>query len=178
MANNSEFIALADAIMISVLNDDFSKTLQSDILNNLKEITFKPQNSMNITEIIDLYRSKFRENIGIETIKMLQADFLSGQAIGHYVHQKVRSNLNVGKIGALVKIHSKSNNNMEIVEEIANALARQAVALDDAKLNISSLLNSEYLFSSVGKVSEFINMKESIINSKISVLDLSYIKIK
>ena len=173
-------MTLADSIMDYVINNDVFKSSDTGLFNRLKDITLSAYNNMTILEIINLYRSKYRENIGIETIKVLQGDFLNGQIIGQYIHQKVGSNVNIGKIGALVKIQSKSKSNdkMEQLEEIANMLARQVVALGDKELNISSLLNSEYLFSSVGKVSDFIDKKESLIDSKISVLDLFYIKIK
>lgn len=171
-------MTLTDYIMDYVINNDDFDASDTGVLNRLKEIKLSAYNNMTIQEIINLYRSKYRENIGIETIKVLQGDFLNGQVIGQYIHQKVGSNVNVGKIGALVKIQSKSNDKMEQLEELTNMLARQVVALGDKELNISSLLNSEYLFTSAGKVSDFIDEKESLLNSKISVLDLFYIKIK
>ena len=64
------------------------------------------------------------------------------------------------------------------MNELSNALAKQAVALNDPDINLGKLMNSEYLFSSVGTVRDFIELKESVLNSKINVLDLIYVKIK
>jgi len=127
-------------------------------------------------EAIDLYRSKFRENIGIESIKILEADTSKFQAIGHYIHQKLGPS--AGKIGSLVKVESHADLKRESLEEIGDSLARQAVALGDSNLNMTKLLNSEYLFAPIGTVRNFIESLEEKLKTKITVLDLAYVKIK
>ena len=130
----------------------------------------------NAQEAIDLYRSKFRENIGIESIKILEADTSKFQAIGHYIHQKLGPS--AGKIGSLVKVESHADLKRESLEEIGDSLARQAVALGDSNLNMTKLLNSEYLFAPIGTVRNFIESLEEKLKTKITVLDLAYVKIK
>lgn len=127
-------------------------------------------------ESIDLYRSKFRENIGIESIKILEADISNFQAIGYYIHQKLGPS--TGKIGSLVKVGSHAEMKRESLEEIGDSLARQAVALGDSSLNMTKLLNSEYLFAPIGTVRNFIESLEEKLKTKITVLDLAYVKIK
>ena len=129
-----------------------------------------------IQEKINYFRSKFRENIGIETAHLIEMVPSKSQIIGHYIHQRFGSN--TGKIGSLVKIESDSVTDMIRLEEIGNSLSRQIVALSDPKINTSKLLNSEYLFAPIGTVRQFIEQCEEKLNSKISILDLTYVKIK
>jgi translation elongation factor EF-Ts len=130
----------------------------------------------NVQETIDLCRSKFRENIGIESIRILEADSSKYQAVGHYIHQKIGEN--AGKIGSLVKIESESAVKNITLEEIGNNLARQTVALGDTSINMSKLLSSEYLFAPIGTVRNFIESMEEKLNTKLSVLDMAHVKIK
>jgi hypothetical protein len=130
-----------------------------------------------IQDSLDICRSKFRENIGIESIKILEADKShKPQFIGHYIHQRIGAN--TGKIGSLVQIKAESGVKCSDLEDIGNSLARQAVALNNPNVDMSSLFNSEYLFSRVGTVRNFIESFEEKLNSKISVVDLAYVKIK
>lgn len=143
---------------------------------NWKTLNLPKPVDKNAQELINLYRSKLRENIGIESIKILEADSSKFQAIGHYIHQKLGPN--AGKIGSLVKVESHEDIKCDKLEDIGNSLARQAVALDDANLNMAKLLDSDYLFAPIGTVRNFIESLEEKLKSKITVLDLAYVKIK
>lgn len=133
-------------------------------------------NDQKIQEQLNYYRSKFRENIGIQSFLVFEIVSSNSEAVGHYIHQRIGDN--TGKIGSLVKIRSEKVSDTSILEEISNSLSRQIVGLGDPKLNIINLLNSEYLFSSIGTVRKFIELYEEKINSKINVLDMAYVKIK
>lgn len=134
--------------------------------------------SKTIDETINLYRSKFRENIGLESVKIFESenDRSKFQIIGHYLHQKL--GLNSGKIGSLIKIKIENGEHHNSVEELANLLARQVVALGDPQINIAKLMDSDYLFAPLGTVKNFIESLESKLKSKITVLDIDYVKIK
>lgn len=168
VAQNSEFINLADSILTAAVacsSGEFTALTSSQSSNKF------------IQESIDLYRSKFRENIGIESLKMFENDKPhKPHAIGHYIHKKVGPN--TGKIGSLIKIEAENEVKNSDLEDIANSLARQAVALNNPKVDMNSLINSEYLFSRIGTVRNFIESFEEKLNSKISVLDLAYVRIK
>lgn len=143
---------------------------------NWENIKIPGHANQTVKETIDLCRSKFRENIGIESIIILEADTSKYQAVGHYIHQKCGQNS--GKIGSLVKIESESGVENATLEEIGSNLARQTVALGETCVSTSKLLSSEYLFAPVGTVRNFIESMEEKLNAKISVLDLAYVKIK
>lgn len=143
---------------------------------NWKTLKLPKPVDKNTQEFLDLYRSKFRENIGIELIKIIETDSAKFQAIGHYIHQKLGQN--TGKIGSLVKIESHEDIKCDKLEEIGNSLARQAVAIGDVNLNMTKLLDSDYLFAPIGTVRNFIESLEEKLKSKITVLDLAYVKIK
>lgn len=143
---------------------------------NWKNLKLLKPLDKSVQEAIDLYSSKFRENIGIESIKIFEADTSKFQAIGHYIHQKLGPS--AGKIGSLVKVDSHVDIKRESLEEIGNYLARQAVALGDLNLNLTKLLSSEYLFAPIGTVKKFIESLEEKHKTNITVLDLAYVKIK
>lgn len=167
MAQNPEFISVADSIMSSILNS---------CSENISDLLLPEPFNKTIGEILNLNRSKFRENIGIESIKLVTKDIAKAQVFGHYLHQKLGRNS--GKIGSLVKIEVGNEDHLSDMEDVANSLARQVVALSDAEITISKLLNSEYLFAPVGSVRNFIESLESKYSSKITVLDMLYAKIK
>lgn len=129
-----------------------------------------------VQETIDLCRSKFRENIGIESIRIFETDASKYQAIGHYIHQKCGQN--AGKIGSLIKVESEYAVKNDTLEGIGNNLARQTVAMGDTCINMSKFLSSEYLFAPVGTVRNFIESMEEKLNTKLYVLDLAHVKIK
>lgn len=130
----------------------------------------------NIDEKINFHRSQFRENIGIELAYLMKAEQSKSQAIGHYIHQRL--GINAGKIGSLVKIESHSTASTSSLEEIANSISRQIVALGDPEVNAAKLLNSEYLFAPIGTVRKFIEQCEEKLNSKIAIVEFAYAKIK
>lgn len=129
-----------------------------------------------VEENINFHRSKFRENIGIESVHLMKAEPLKSQAIGHYIHQRLGNN--AGKVGSLVKIESHSSAETIRLEELGNFISRQIVALGDPEINITKLMDSEYLFAPIGTVKKFIEQYEEKINSKIAILDITYAKIK
>jgi translation elongation factor EF-Ts len=143
---------------------------------NWKSLKLQRPLNKSAEESINLYRSKFRENIGIESIKVLEVHHSKFQAIGHYIHQK--HGLNTGKIGSLVRVESHTDIMSDKLEEIGNSLAKQAVALGDSNLNLTKLLDSDYLFAPIGTVRNFIESLEEKLKTKITALDLAYIKIK
>lgn len=158
---------MADSIASAVINQPSE---------NWKNIIIPEPFGKTVQGAIDLYRSKFRENIGVESVKIFETDASKSQAIGHYIHQKLGPS--AGKIGSLVKIETQSVIELNKLEEVGNSLARQTVALGDSEINASKLLNSDYLFSPVGTVRNFIESLEAKLNTKITVLDLAYVKIK
>lgn len=162
VAQNPEFINLADSIMSTALVDDTLSTQSS---------------KKHIQDMVSTYCSKFRENIGVESIKIFEIDINHKmQAMGQYIHQKIGSN--TGKIGSIVRIEAETSVNSSELEDIGHSLARQVVALNNSKIDASSLINSEYLFSRVGTVRNFIESFEEKLNSKLSVKDIACVKIK
>ena len=167
VALNHEFEALAEAILAAALGSTFS----SDC------ILPRPFNR-NLKEVLECFRSKFRENIGIESVKTFEASSTSGSnsILGHYLHQ--RSGSHLGKMGAVVNISFKNSENFSKLEDFSRLIARQTVALNDLNITIPILLDSTYLFEPVRKVSEFIKSKELEINDQILIEDLYFAKIK
>ena len=150
--------------------------LSTDVDSSPSDYLSKSFSDETIQEIISYYRTKFRENIGMESFRLIETDTAKHQAVGHYVHQRLGND--TGKIGSLVKVGSESIAESNILEEIGNILSRQTVALGDSEVNVARLLNSEYLFAPLGTVRKFIEQYEEKLNSKITVLDIAYIKIK
>lgn len=148
----------------------------NDPIRSSSQIILPSPFSKTVDETINLYRAKFRENIGLESVKILEADQSKTQIIGHYIHQKLGANS--GKIGSLVKIEFGDYSQLNKMEEIVNSLARQVVALNDPQLNLTKLMNSDYLFATIGTVRDFIEFLESKLKSKITLLDMNYVKIK
>ena len=167
VSRDPEFTSLADTIMQSILNSAGS----SPVTHQSRFSSDK-----NIEEKICYYRTKFRENIGIESSHLIEVEPSKSQAIGHYIHQRLGNN--TGKIGSLVKVESEYITNPSSLEEIGNYLSRQIVALSDPEVNVAKLLNSEYLFAPIGTVRKFIEQYEEKLKCKIAVLDMAYVKIK
>lgn len=148
--------------------------IMQSVLNSSNSIQISSDNDLQ--EKVNYFRSKFRENIGIESYHLIEASPSKSQAVGHYVHQRIGNN--TGKIGSLVKVESERAVDTSNLEVIGHSLSRQIVALGDSEVNVAKLLNSEYLFAPIGTVRKFIEQCEEKLNSKISVLDLTYVKIK
>ena len=71
-------------------------------VENFSELLLPNPFHITVNEAINVYRSKFRENIGLESVKIVETDPSKSQVIGYYLHQKLGPNS--GKIGALLQL--------------------------------------------------------------------------
>ena len=172
MSLNSEFEEFAQAILNSAVMSSLK-----NISNYDKFILPHPFNT-SLTHSLECIRSKFRENISIESIKIFESthNLEANNVLGHYLHQ--RSGNCLGKIGAIVDISFKNSKNYDSLHDFSNLMARQLVALNDPNVTISELLESTYLFGPFGKVSEFIKSKEADLNDQIVIENFAYAKAK
>ena len=162
MAKNSDFLRTAEDILEVLIRDECDN---SAIFNS------------SIENLLERCRAKFKENIGIESVKFLESESNSTlQIISDFIHHKYSPI--TGKIGALIKLQSSSMTDEAAFKDLGSKIAKQAVALNDQSLDLDKLLNSEYLFSSVGSVKNFIALHEEILKTDITLKDVVFAKIK
>ena len=134
--------------------------------------------SSSVQILIENCRSKFKENIGIESVKTLELESDSGlQVIGEFIHQK--HSPMTGKIGSLVKLKSSSSLiDREALSVLGTKIAKQVVALSDRNIDRDKLLKSEYMFSDIGTVKNFIAFHEEALKTDITLDGIEFAKIK
>lgn len=142
---DSDFVAM-NAEMIEFANALLTEEVPLSLDGMIK--------GRSIQDAIDGYRAKFRENISLPTALTIEAG--EKETLGYYLHQKIGANC--GKAVGIVTVNSESS---ELAGKIAPFLARQLVACQASEMDVESFLKSQYLFSDVGSVKDYIASLEN-----------------
>lgn len=145
-------------------------------LDQLNSLNLDMPYSKSVRDSLDLFRAKFRENIVLTHVSTFEADQENGEFLAHYIHQKLDSN--VGKSVSIVKLYFSDFKKMFVDKNIAIDLAKQVATCKNSEINNISILDTEFAFEPVGSVRDYLNIKESIIGSKIMISDVYYRQIK